>query len=98
MGEILSLARFRDIFRNCNERIGEAADALGQEKLTIFCECGSSGCSEKLQVHLADYKRARSHSERFLLATGHGSAEVDRVIEGLKGCSIIERAALIRSK
>jgi hypothetical protein len=65
--------------RRVNEAIergrGDRDDA------TFVCECGRVGCTEKLQLTIAEYEQVRASFERFLLAPGHEIHGVDTVAE-----------------
>jgi hypothetical protein len=58
--------------------------------ITFNCECRSRTCTETLHIPLDDYVRVREHEHRFLVAPGHESPRVERVVERHGGYLIVE--------
>ena len=89
------IARNEALFRDLNERMRQISESMsgGDPPATfeIFCECGAVDCMEKFGVPLSEYEAVRSHPERFILAAGHDSPEVERVVSTLDGYVIVEK-------
>ena len=67
------------LFRDVNEGIEEGRSA--RDGLVPFvCECGVIGCTEVVELTLAEYEGVRAGSRRVLVAPGHG-ADFDEVRE-----------------
>jgi hypothetical protein len=74
-------ARAQVVYRDLNDRIRALDEAFRDEgRIEVLCECGR-GCTERLQVPVDDYDRARRESTHFLVTAPHLAGEVDRVIE-----------------
>ena len=68
------------LLREVNERIREVNDGfvlLGgtPDWVEAFCECGRSGCLERVQVPSGLYEEIRGLDEHFLVAPGHEDGE-----------------------
>jgi hypothetical protein len=78
-------------FREANERIRGAAAAHGvAERVPFICECADPGCTQILQLSLAEYEMIRAH-RRFLHAVGHHTGEHEMVIEEKPGYAVVEK-------
>jgi hypothetical protein len=64
-------------------RVNEAIERGAQGTGTAFfvCECGNLGCSETVELTIAEYEAVRSGFERFLVMPGHEIQEIEDVIE-----------------
>lgn len=81
------------VFREVNERVEEIHQALGSdaEALDIICECGSTTCTERISVPIAEYERVRGDATHFLLQVGHEDPTVERMIENHETYIIVEK-------
>jgi hypothetical protein len=62
------------VFREVNERIREINASLGPDHLnyvSLLCECGRPGCTERLEVPSELYDVVRDDHHLFLVAPGH---------------------------
>lgn len=85
-GERSSTERFkrRAAVAEINGRqVNEAIEPRGRpEKTAVFvCECGHLGCSETVEIAIAEYEAVRTDFDRFLVVPGHEIEEVDEVVE-----------------
>jgi hypothetical protein len=63
-------------------QVNEAIEPRGRADEAVFvCECGYLGCSETVELRVADYEAVRTGFDRFLLIPGHEIEEVDEVVE-----------------
>ena len=87
------LARNEMLFRSVNENIEEAASSARSVMPTFefFCECSSVGCVDRLLLSRADYERARSNGDLFLVSPGHEDVSVERVVERHPAFLIVEK-------
>jgi recombinational DNA repair protein RecR len=71
------------IFRTVNERIEELNDSFATvtDRFEIVCECADPGCVMQISITRAAYEQARADPTLFILAPGHESAEVERIVE-----------------
>jgi hypothetical protein len=71
-------ARTQVLYREVNERIRSIEDSFGgRESIEVMCECGR-GCTDRLEVPIADYERARGESTYFLVAAPHRRSPASR--------------------
>lgn len=85
-GERSSAERFkrRAAAAEINGRqVNEAIEPRGRpEETAVFvCECGHLGCSETVELAIAEYEAVRTDFDRFLIVPGHEIEEVDLVVE-----------------
>lgn len=81
-------ARNEALVREVNERIGaldrEAAGSGAVEGVRTFgfhCECGrDGGCPQMVWMTLEEYEVVRQQDDRFALAPGHETRELERVV------------------
>jgi hypothetical protein len=73
------IAQNQVTFRRVNEAL-EPGAAPPTERVKFLCECGRLGCTERIELDLAEYEAVRSDLNRFLLLPGHG-AKIDVVLE-----------------
>lgn len=91
------VARNQSAFRDANERIEGAADAmLDLDQLPLICECANPSCTELARLGREDYERVRSHATWFWVVPGHEVTNVDgvdvaRVLEQHDRYSVLEK-------
>ena len=78
-------ARNEDLFREVNERIEELTQQLdvlpSNRQVEFHCECGRDGCDARLSMTIAEYDAVRTENDRFAVAPGHESGDLERVVE-----------------
>ncbi len=82
-------ARNEGLMRTVNDRIAaldERATATGwadpEQRFEFQCECGkNSGCDRRVLMTLAEYERVRRQRDRFAVAPGHETDEIEYVVE-----------------
>lgn len=65
--------------RRVNEAIERGANGTGTA--VFVCECGNLGCTEKVELTIAEYESVRSGFERFLIVPGHEIQTIEDVAE-----------------
>jgi hypothetical protein len=66
------IARNDAIFRNANEGISEAAEAVEMEdRVPFICECADPACREIVQLSMPEYRKIREDPRLFLNVPGH---------------------------
>jgi hypothetical protein len=86
------VAKNEALFRQVNERIAEVNESLGRDERTAFlCECGDDDCTAPVTLTLAEYEEIRSNPTRFVVAHGHGTIDVERVVEQTDRYSVVEK-------
>lgn len=79
-------ARNEDLMRSVNEEIAALEErgnwSAPEQQFTFHCECGrSGGCEERLVMTLAEYERVHGQRDRFAVAPGHETEEIEHVVE-----------------
>jgi hypothetical protein len=59
-------------------------------RLTLCCECGDEGCSERVEATCDEYEAVRQHGSRFLILRTHENAETSVVVSAHTGFDVIE--------
>jgi hypothetical protein len=86
------VAQRQALYREVNERIEDVAERLDLgEAIPLLCECGTSGCAERLELTSAEYERLRRYPTRFAVLPGHEIPGVERVIEEHEGFFVVEK-------
>lgn len=72
--------------RTVNDQIAELDEraewAAPEQQFEFQCECGkTSGCEDRLLMTLAEYERVRRQRDRFAVAPGHDTDEIESVVE-----------------
>lgn len=83
------------LFRQVNEQVRAVAGEQVEQpsEMRILCECGSSDCVTELRIRLPDYEALRADPHLFAVATGHGQAEVESVIERRDGYDVVQKSS-----
>ncbi len=80
------------IFREINEAIergqwpGEEDGAVG-----FRCECAQLGCSQLVELTIAEYEAVRAHPRRFLVSPGHVRVGLEVVIDTRPEYMVVEK-------
>jgi hypothetical protein len=75
------------MMRTVNEKIadldrGAAGWADPHHTFDFVCECGRiSGCDSRVPMTLAEYRRVREQRDRFAVAPGHQTDDIEFVVE-----------------
>ena len=78
--------------RDVNEAIATGRPLSDAEKPAPFvCECGRLGCNEILELTPADYQAVRNDPRRFVMAIGHDSPDIERVVRRRERWAIVEK-------
>jgi hypothetical protein len=82
----------QSLFREVNEHIDGLAESLDiQDKMPIFCECGSAGCGEQISMSETEYQRLRRIPTHFAVLRGHEIPAVERVVETNERYVVVEK-------
>lgn len=90
------LAQNEDFFRSVNERIRDLAGRHGSDphRYEFLCECSDPGCVERVTLSLDEYEAVRADATRFVLATGHSDATIERVVETAPDHVVVEKVGV----
>jgi hypothetical protein len=83
------------IFRQVNEQIRSLGDEHGSHNGTIavICECGDAGCTDRLELPVADYERVRADRLLYVIAKGHEFPGIESVVERADGYEVVRKQA-----
>jgi hypothetical protein len=81
--------------RKVNEGI-DAGRGLADvdERMPFVCECGRLGCTEVIELTIADYERVRRSGRRFVVVPGHVNDGVEHVVEDAGEHVVVEKIGL----
>lgn len=91
------VARNQSTFRDANERIEGAADAMGEfDRVPFICECPRRDCVDLTRLTLTEYEGVRANARRFLVVPGHEVCEVEgvavaKVVDRYESFSVLEK-------
>jgi hypothetical protein len=89
------IARNDAIFREANERIGAAAQKLGQDdQVPFICECADAQCRDVVRLTLREYEDIRSSPTRFFVVPEHEGEEASEVVARRPTYLVIEKVGL----
>src|ERR671930_2767916 len=81
-------ARNESLLREVNDRIEELSENVEAQGIApegglveFHCECGRDGCTERVRMTVAEYDHVRSDNDRFAIAPGHETPEMEAVVE-----------------
>ena len=98
MTDVVENARVQAIYREVNEGIALINAAWDASELELLCECGTTGCIERLVLTSDQYEGLRAQATRFVLRPGHEDERVEYVVERTSDYVIVEnigRAATV---
>jgi hypothetical protein len=85
-------ARNETAFRTVNEAIAAGRGLTDAGRLLPFvCECGRIGCTVILELTAGRYEAVRDDPRRFVIAPGHDSPDIERVVEEGAGWAVVEK-------
>jgi hypothetical protein len=84
------------LFREVNERIREVSGRLiafdGDATIEFLCECSDQGCSDPVELTLAEYEAVRADPTHFVVVRGHvWQPDVERAVRERDGYAVIEK-------
>jgi hypothetical protein len=85
------LARNQVLFREVNERLAELAEGSGKSPADFCCECSRMDCDEMIELDRDEYEGIRSSSNLFVVAPGHETPEVERIIDENDRFTLVEK-------
>jgi hypothetical protein len=88
------VARNEAMYKAVNREIQEASTEAGSsptDQLDVLCECGREGCSTTLALTIAEYNETHGQQDRFVVAAGHESPEIERVVKRMEHYFIVDK-------
>ena len=84
--------------REVNARIAEKTIELAgevveptQQECDFLCACGRSNCTEIISLTIAEYENAQNDDDLFLIAPGHETSELERVVERHESYVVVKK-------
>ena len=90
-------ARNEALMRSVNEQIADLSGNTGgwadpEYPFEFQCECGNpEGCDSRVVMTRAAYERVRSQADRFAVAPGHQTNEIEHVVEEGESYVIVDK-------
>ena len=89
-------ARNEALMRSVNEQIAElSGSAAGwahpEQPFDFQCECGAEGCESRVVMSRAAYERVHGQRDRFAVAPGHQTEEIEYVVEETDSYVIVDK-------
>jgi hypothetical protein len=83
------------IFRQVNEQMRSLGDELGSHDgtITVICECGDAGCTDRLELPLRNYERVRADSLLYVVVKGHEFPGIETVVERADDYEVVRKQA-----
>ncbi len=95
------MAKNEALFRAVNERVKDVSRSLQDEveghlataPVEFVCECALEACLDPVPTTVTEYEAVRAHPTRFLIAPGHETPSVERVVLEGGGYAVVEKHA-----
>ena len=82
------------MYRAVNREIEQVSEELGErqhDRLEVLCECGQDGCSETLDLTVAEYDDAHAQRDRFVVAPGHEDEQIEHVVTRTERYLVVDK-------
>lgn len=80
-----------EIEREAREDQRELGIRRAETELEFFCACGRPDCDAKLLLTLVEYEAAHAEPDRFIVAPGHATLEIERIVEEHDTYLVVEK-------
>lgn len=89
-------ARNEALMRAVNDQIAELSEsatswAHPEQPFDFQCECGAEGCESRVVMSRAAYERVHGQRDRFAVAPGHQTEELEYVVEETDSYVIVDK-------
>jgi hypothetical protein len=77
-------AKNETLLRAANREIELASAELGEgadSAMEALCECGDAQCDGVVPLTIAEFQRAHSEADRFIVLPGHEDPAIEHVVE-----------------
>lgn len=88
------------LVRDANEKVKlvieshTPAEEQGSLPIDFYCECSSLTCQARVTLTLKQYEQFHSRNDRFVIAAGHLSPSVEKVVATKPDFLLVEKHAL----
>jgi hypothetical protein len=82
------------MYRSVNREIERASEEIGdgpRDRIEVLCECGDDGCSQTLDLTVAEYDEAHRQRDRFVVMPGHEDDEIERVVTRTERYLVVDK-------
>ncbi len=86
------------LFREVNQAIDSVSHGFAERgwapedgRLDFHCECGRAGCSTRIQLTPEEYDRVREQDDRFAVAPGHDTPEIESVVQQNERFALVDK-------
>jgi hypothetical protein len=87
-------ARVQAIYRQVNEGIALINAGWSTPRLELLCECGTPGCTERVELTADEYEAVRAVPTHFVLRPRHDDPDTEHVVRTGEGWVIVENDGL----
>ena len=84
-------AKNQALFREVNERVGEALSSSPTANTEFLCECADKGCIETISLSVVEYEAVRANPTHFPIKRGHDVPALERVVEETERYCVVEK-------
>ena len=63
-------------------------------KIDFYCECSDYNCQERISLTLEEFEKLHDEQSRFVIAKGHSSPSVEKVLKTRHSLQVVEKPAL----
>lgn len=87
------IAKNEASFRLINERLKADMEGVahGAELIPFVCECGSSRCTDVVELSSEEYEAVRARPDRFAVLPGHVFPEYENLVAEYERYAIVEK-------
>lgn len=69
----------------------ERREHLETTEIEFFCACGRADCDETILLTAAEYAAVHEVPHRFIVAPGHETPEIERIVERHPAYDVVEK-------
>jgi hypothetical protein len=98
------LAENERVIREINEEAellardqDESRDHLAATEVEFYCACGRADCTATIVMSVLEYETIHEKPHRFIVAHGHVTEPVERVVEHHETYDVVEKRQEFRS-
>jgi hypothetical protein len=88
------LGETQRLFRAANDRLDKRTEAYSRDRARVvpfLCECTDDMCLGRVELTHRQYRKIRSHPNRYFIQRGHPMIENERIIEEHDSYQIVEK-------
>jgi hypothetical protein len=86
--------RRQRLLHEVNDAIADISGGWEQTESGFLCECGQTGCTERITLELTEFEALHATEGRFIVSRGHVIAGIDRLEESRDGYDVVRMIAV----